>query len=344
MPIVSKLVEKLQRHPKRIVFPDGHDPRVLQAARQWVARRMGAPILLGNRVQIKSSAQQLDINLQGIRIIEPERSEDFEHFAAEYATLNLNKGISIEDARLLMKDTGYYAAMMLDMAQADAIISGAADSASNTLRPILQLLPRHPLAQTISSMMILDFDELKVGSGGTLFLADCGVIPNPSAQQLCDIAVSTAMIAKHLTNETPRVAMLSYETQSRSDDPLVTKVRKATQLARDKALSAQLQMEIEGEIQVDAALDPHIASVKHLSGPVAGRANVLIFPDLNSANISFKFAHHLAGGYAYGQILTGISKPAAQISRGSSAHDIYGTAVILGCQAIDERLLYGTES
>lgn len=342
MPIVPKLIEKLQRHPKRIVFPEGGDPRILQAARQWVTRRMGVPILLGDRAAIKDAAAKLDINLQGMRIIEPERSEDFEALATQLEQIRRIKGLRSTEAREALKNTSYYATMMLVTGQADALIAGATASAASGLRPIFQIVPRFEHVQTASSLMVLDFDEKKVGSDGALFLADCGVIPEPTAEQLSDIAISTAMIARHLTGETPRVAMLSYASKSASNHPALGKVRQATELARSKARAAFLELEIDGELQVDAALDAVVADVKGVTSSVAGKANVLVFPDLNSGNIAFKLVHHLAGANAYGQILTGLTKPAAEISRGASAHDVFGAAAIVGCQAIDRRLLFGS--
>ncbi len=342
MPLVPKLTEKLQRHPKRVVFPEGADPRILQAARQWVTRRMGAPILLGDRAEIKAAALRLDINLQGMRLIDPARSEDLERFAHRLVEIRRDKGLALEDARIAVREANTFATLMLEAAQADALVAGATVNASSALRPLFQIIPRLEQVQTVSSLMILDFDEKKVGSAGSIFLADCGVIPEPTAEQLCDIALSTAMIARHLTNEIPRVAMLSYATHSQSNQPTLVKVRQATALARAKAAAAELEMEIDGEIQVDAALDALTAETKKVSGPVAGRANVLVFPDLNSGNIAFKLVQLLAGANAFGQILTGLSKPAAEISRGSSAHDVFGAAAVVGCQAIDRRLLYGT--
>lgn len=341
MPIVPKLIERLQRHPKRIVFPEGGDPRILQAARQWVTRRMGVPILLGDRTAIKAAAAKLDINLQGMRVIEPERSEDFEGFVTQLEQIRRIKGVRHTEAREALKDTNYFATMMLVTGQADALISGATASAASGLRPIFQIVPRFEHVQTASSLIVLDFDEKKVGSDGSLFLADCGVIPEPTAEQLCDIAISTAMIARHLTGETPRVAMLSYASKSASNHPALIKVRQATELARARARSAFLDLEIDGELQVDAALDAVVADLKGVTSSVAGKANVLVFPDLNSGNIAFKLVHHLAGANAYGQILTGLTKPAAEISRGASAHDVFGAAAIVGCQAIDRRLLFG---
>ena len=342
MSLLPRLVERLQRHPKRIVFPEGADPRVLQAARQWVTRRMGAPILLGDRARIKEAAAQLDVNLAGMRLIEPSRSEDFDAFASQFETLRRDKGISPGAGRAAMLDSNYFAAMMLATGQVDALVGGATMSASIALRPLFQIIPRLENVATASSLMILDWDEQKVGIDGSLFLADCGVIPQPTAEQLADIAVATAMIARHLTNELPRVAMLSYASKSASDQPAVVKMRTATELARAKAADAALPMAIDGELQVDAALDPHVAEAKNVAGDVGGRANVLIFPDLVSANIGFKLVQVLAGANTFGQIITGLSRPAAEISRGASAHDVFGAAAVVGCQAIDPRLLYGT--
>lgn len=342
MPLVPKLIGRLQRHPKRVVFPEGADPRILQAARQWVTRRMGAPILLGDRKVIKDAAARLSLDLKGIRIIEPARSEDFEPFVSQLEQIRSTKVLKLADTRAVLRDPNYFATMMLASGQADALVGGATVTASSALRPLFQLIPRLENVQTASSLMILDWDEKKVGSDGSLFLADCGVIPEPTAEQLCDIAISTAMIARHLTDETPRVAMLSYASRSESQHPSLVKVRTATELARAKAKAAQLPMEIEGEIQVDAALDAAVAVTKKIEGPVAGRANVLVFPDLNSGNIGFKLVQILAGSNAFGQIITGLTRPAAEISRGASAHDVFGAAAIVGCQAIDRRLLYGT--
>jgi len=342
MPLVTKLIERLQRHPKRIVFAEGADPRVLQAARQWVTRRMGAPILLGNRRAIKEAATLLSLDTRGMRIIEPEESEDFRPFVMQLEQLRAAKNLKIANVRGAMKDTSYYATMMLLNAQADALVGGATVSDSSALRPLFQLIPRQEHVETASSLMILDWDEKKIGTDGTLFLADCGVIPDPTAEQLCDIALSTAMIARHLTNDIPRVAMLSYSSKSNSQHPAIVKMRHATELARAKAQAAALPMEIEGELQVDAALDTAFAAAKKIGGPVAGRANVLIFPDLNSGNIAFKLIQLLAGANTFGQIVLGLSRPAAEISRGASAHDVFGAAAVVGVQAIDRRLLYGT--
>jgi phosphate acetyltransferase len=342
MPLITKLTAKLQRHPKRIVFAEGGDARILQAARQWVTRRMGVPILLGDRTEIKAHAARLDLNLEGTRVIDPGRSEDFELFVAQLAELRRARGMTLDQARRAMRDTSTFATMMLAAGQADALVGGATQSASSALRPLFQIIPRLEHVRTASSLMILDFDEQKVGSDGSLFMTDCGVIPEPTAEQLADIALSTALIALHLTNERPRVAMLSYASRGTSNHPALLKVRHATELARHRAHSQGLDLEIDGELQVDAALDLAVAQAKKVDSPVAGRANVLVFPDLNSANIGYKLVQYLAGANTFGQIITGLTKPAAEISRGASAHDVFGAAAVVGAQAIDRRLLYGT--
>lgn len=343
MPLIPRLVEKLQRHPKRFVFPEGADPRVIQAARQIVTRRMGAPVLLGDRGVIKANAASLDVSLQGMRIIEPTRSADREEFATRLVALRDGKGLSLDDARAALADPAYYATMMVSTAQADALVSGATVSASSALRPLFQIIPLQDGVKTASSVMVLDFDEKKVGTDGALFLADCGVIADPTAEQLADIAIAAARIAHHLTNETPRVAMLSYSTKSNAHSPSLVKMRLATEFARVRAGELKFAIEVDGEMQVDAALDPRTAEAKNVGGQVGGRANVLIFPDLNCGNIAYKLIQMLAGANTFGQIITGLAKPAAEISRGASAHDVFGAAAIVGVQAISRNLLYGTD-
>ncbi|MBQ8723824.1 MAG: phosphate acetyltransferase, partial [Opitutales bacterium] len=217
----------------------------------------------------------------------------------------------------------------------------------NELRAVFQLIPRQEGVETISSMQLMAKEDSNLGINGTLFLADCAVIPEPTAEQLADIAITTSMLCYHLTNVPPRVAMLSYSSKSLTrKTPVVEKVKTATSIARAKARDFDVPVEIDGELQIDAALDAFTANVKGVEGPVAGKANVLVFPDLNSGNIASKFAQLVAEVPAYGQILTGLSKPIAEISRGASAHDILGSAIIVAAQAVDRHYLYplGTEN
>ncbi|MGB0257354.1 MAG: phosphate acyltransferase [Coraliomargarita sp.] len=344
MPLISKLTERLKRHPKRVVFPEGSDARILQAARKFASRELGIPILLGDRATIKANAEKLNISLEHIRIIEPRRSSEWDGFITKFQGLRRFKGLNGQEVEKFLENTNYFATLMLATAQADAIVSGATSKASSSLRPLLQIIPRNEGLRSMSSLNIFDMEDPETGKDRELFLADCAVIPDPSSEQLAEIAVTTAALSYHLTNTKPRVALLSYTSKSMSSkNPTVAKMKAATELARQKAKELGIEMEIDGELQVDAALDPITARSKAIDGPVAGRANVLIFPDLHSANIASKLVHFLTRARNYGPILTGLSRPAAEISRGATAGDIFGTAVMVASQAIDHRLLYPTD-
>ncbi len=345
MPLISKLTVRLKRHPKRVVFPEGSDPRILQAARQFASNQLGIPILLGDRAKIKENAEKLDINLHRVRVIEPRDSDEWANFVRQFNGLRRFKNLKEKEIEQYLEDTNYFATMMLATSQADAIVSGATSSASSALRPLLQIIPRLPDVKTVSSLNIFDLEDPETGKDRELFLADCAVVPDPTSEQLCDIAVTTAALRYHLTNSKPYVALLSYSSKSvTSKNPTVAKMKAATEMARKKALALGIPMEIDGELQVDAALDPITAKTKRIEGPVAGRANVLIFPDLHSANIASKLVDTLTRARNYGPILTGLAKPAAEISRGATASDIFGTAVMVASQAIDHKLLYPTDN
>ncbi len=346
MALIDKLADKLQRHPKRVVFPEGSDPRILQAARSFATRRLGVPILLGDRAEIKERAERLDLRMDGIRILEPERSEDLDLFLPMIQELPRFSQFDVDSNRARLLQKNYFAAMMLMTGRADALVSGATTQASSALRPIFQIVPLQEHVKSASSMLVLDLDNDKLGVDGALFLSDCGVIPEPNEDQLADIAVTTADIAGHLTGSLPRVAMLSWATQARRDPlpPSVAKVRRAVLKAREKALVKGIRLEIDGELQVDAALVPGVALVKGVGGSaVGGQANVLVFPDLNCGNIVSKMVQIVAGARGYGQVLTGLTRPVAEISRGAHAYDILGTSIIVAAQAIDRHFLYGTE-
>jgi phosphate acetyltransferase len=344
MPLISKLSERLERHPKRVVFPEGSDPRIMQAARKFASRKLGIPVLLGDRAEIKANAQQLDISLDHIRIIEPARSDDFDDFVTRFQGLRRFKGLDEKEAAEYVRDTNYFATLMLATAQADALVSGATSSASSALRPLLQIIPLHEQVKTMSSLNIFDLEDAETGRDRELFLADCAVIPDPDSQQLCDIAITTAALSYHLTNVKPRVALLSFTSKSKSSkNATVLKMKAATDLARQKAHELRIPMEIDGELQLDAALDTVVAKNKKIESPVAGQANVLIFPDLHASNIASKFIDYLTRARNYGPILTGLTRPAAEISRGANASDIFGTAVMVASQAIEHKLLYPTK-
>jgi phosphate acetyltransferase len=340
MRFIGTVIEKLQRHPKRIVFPEGTEPRVLQAARQYYSLRLGVPILLGERGQIKQLAADLNVPLDGIRIINPQESEDAENFAHRFEVLRRSKGMKLAEARDIMKLPNYYGAMMVAMHQADGFVSGTSQISGSVLRPLFQIIKVAPQAATAASCQVMEVEDTRFGENGVLFMGDCGVIPDPTVDQLADIAISTAQLSRQMLGIRPRVALLSFSTKGSATHPSIGKVQAATALAQQKAQQKNLEADFDGELQVDAALIPEIALRKLPDSKVAGRANVLIFPDLNSGNIASKLVRHISRANAYGQILLGLDRPAADVSRGSNAHDILGVAAIVGVQSINYNLLY----
>ncbi|HEU5123663.1 MAG TPA: phosphate acyltransferase [Verrucomicrobiae bacterium] len=340
MRFIGNIIDKLQRHPKRIVFPEGLEPRVLQAARQFHSLRLGAPILLGDRTKVKALAEELNISLEGIRVINPAESEDLDNFARRFAALRRSKGLQPPEARAAIMQPNYFGAMMLAMHQADGLVSGTSHTTGSVLRPLFQIVKMAPEANTISSCQIMEVEDSRFGEQGVLFMADCGVIPEPTVEQLADIAISTAQVARQLLNIRPRVALLSFSTKGSAMHPTIGRVQAATALAQKRAEAVNLEADFDGELQVDAALVPEIAERKLPDSQVAGRANVLVFPELNSGNIASKLVRHMARANAYGQILLGMDRPAADVSRGSNAHDILGVAAIVGVQSIEYAKLY----
>jgi phosphate acetyltransferase len=340
MRFIGQVIEKLQRHPKRVVFPEGQEPRVLQAARQFQALRLGAPIVLGDTDKIKEVAEGMNIPLEGIRIINPATSEDTDNFARRFHSLRREKGLRATEAREAMLQPNYFGAMMLAMHQADGCISGASHISGSVLRPLFQIIKVAPDIKTASSCMVMEVEDTRIGEQGVLFMADCGVIPDPTVDELADIGVATARLARHLLGIKPRVAFLSFSTKSSASHPSVGKMQAATAMAKRKAEQLFLEADFDGEMQADAALVPEIAERKLHDSKVAGRANVLIFPDLNSSNIASKLVRTVSRANAYGQVLLGLNRPAADVSRGSSAHDILGVAAIIAVQATDYQKLY----
>ena len=342
MRFIGSVIEKLQRHPKRIVFPEGTEPRVLQAARQFHSLRLGVPILLGDRARINEAAEALNVCLDGIRIINPAESEDLDNFARRFKLLRHYTGRRMKEleARDAVLQPNYFGAMMLAMHQADGFVAGASQITASVLRPLFQAIKPAPHTRSISSCLVMEVEDSRLGENGVLFMADCDVVEEPSVEQLADIALSTAQLARHLLGVRPRVALLSFSTKGSATHSSVGKVQAATALAEQKALERKLDAEFDGELQVDTALVPEVAERKLPDSKLGGNANVLIFPDLNAGNIASKLARLVARANAYGHILLGLDRPAADLSRGSNAHDILGVAAIIGAQSVDYHKLY----
>jgi phosphate acetyltransferase len=340
MKFIESVFEKLRRHPKRIVFPEGTEPRVLQAAARFVKLQLGAPILLGKQDEIEKEAAKYGIDLSRIGIIDPGTAEDLPIFCKHLERLQRYQKFSNNDVREAMLNPNYFGAMMIQHGQADGLVGGASVYAGNLLRPLIQLVKPLPDVKMISSCMMLEFANKQYGENGVMLFADCAVVPEPNIDQLAMIAVHTGKICRRITGMTPRIAMLSFSTKGSSKLPAAEKIAAATALAKKKIAEEKLEMEIDGELQADTALLKDLAQRKAPSSPVAGSANVLIFPDLNSGNIGAKLVQYLAGADTYGQILIGLSKPAADLSRGASVDEIVGVAAIVGLQAIEYRKLY----
>jgi phosphate acetyltransferase len=340
MRFIESVFQKLKRHPKRIVFPEGAEPRVLEAAGRFMRMQLGAPILLGDVEEVERKAGQYGIDLSRIGIIDPTKADDLPIFAKRLERLQRYRNIGAGDAREILVNPNYFAAMMIQHGQADGLVGGASQYASSLLRPLIQIIKPLPGITTVSSCMMLEGRAPLFGEEGMLMFADCAVVPEPTVEQLADIGVETGKICRQLTGIRPRVAFLSFSTKGSSRLPAASKMAAAAALARQKADNEKLEMEIDGELQADTALLPDLAAVKAPASRVAGNANVLIFPDLNSGNISAKLVQHLGAANAYGQVLLGLARPCADMSRGASVEDILGVAAIVGVQAIEYRKLY----
>jgi len=340
MKFIESVFEKLRRHPKRIVFPEGLEPRIMRAAAEFASLRLGTPILLGNREQIEKIAATESISLEHIGIVDPETSTDLAPFCERLEQLERYKRMGVTDSKRIMLNPNYFAAMMLQCGQADGLVGGASMYSSTLLRPLIQLIKPLPGIKTISSATVMELPTKDFGEDGVFFLSDCGVVPEPSVDQLGIIAVETGRLCRQLTNVRPRIAMLSFSTRGSAKSASTEKVIAATALAKQRIQKESLEFEIDGEMQVDAALDPIIAQRKVSGSFVAGRANVLIFPDLNTGNIASKLVHYLARAKTYGQVLLGLAKPAGEVSRGAEEEEILGVAAIIGLQAIEYRRLY----
>src|SRR5947208_9659268 len=252
MRFIGNVIEKLQRHPKRIVFPEGTEPRVRQAARQFYSLRLGAPLLLGDGTKIKEVSEALNISIEGIRIINPAESSDLDNFARRLESLRRSKGLKGPEAREAMIQPNYFGAMMVAMHQADGFVSGANQISGSVLRPLFQIIKVAPQATTASSCQVMEVEDSRFGENGVLFMGDCGVIPEPTVEQLADIAVSTAQLARQLLGIRPRVALLSFSTKGSATHPSIGRVQAATALAERKAHDTQIDADFDGELQVEA--------------------------------------------------------------------------------------------
>lgn len=340
MSFIESIFAKLKRHPKRIVFPDGDDPRVVRACHAFYERDAGIPVLIGKREVIERVALAENVSLDHVAIVNPETSSDLPVFCGYLEKLARYRKMGIRDARAIMVNPNYFAAMMLQYGQVDGLVGGVTSYSGSLLRPLIQIVKPLAHAPLISGCVIAQMEDKNVGDDGVLFLADCGVVPDPTMEQLASIAVQTGMVARQVFGSRPRVAMLSFSTKGSAKTASTEKVAGAVEIARQIASDLQAEIAIDGEMQADTALVAELAERKMGASLVAGKANVLVFPDLNSGNIAAKLLQYLAGARVYGQILLGFSRPAADLSRGATVDDIVSVAALVGLQAIEYRKLY----
>lgn len=324
---IDGLKLKAKSDVKTIVLPEGEDIRTIRAAAMVKKEGYAKNILLGNPEKINSIANEEGIDIDGVEIINPELGN--EEFASLFAELRKSKGVTIEDAREVVKDPLYYGVLMVKSGMVDGMVAGAVSSSANVIRPSLQILKTAPGTKLVSAFFIMNVPDCEYGEGGTFVFGDSGLNQDPTAEELAEIAISSASSFKALVGAEPKVAMLSYSTYGSAKHPLVDKVCEATRLAKEKAP----ELALDGELQLDAAIVASVGAQKAPDSEVAGKANVLIFPDLNAGNIGYKLVQRLAKAEAYGPILQGIAAPVNDLSRGCTAEDIAGVVAITAVQA-----------
>ena len=324
--VIENLKIKVKDNKKTIVLPESTEERVLKAAEIILKENIANIILIGNKEEIES--KNIDISLA--KIIDPHNSNLTEKFIEELYQLRKEKGMTKEEAKeLLLNDNMYYACMLVKDNYADGAVSGACHSTSNTLRPALQILKTAPNTELVSSFFLMSIPNCEYGENGTFVFADCGLVQNPTSKELACIAKESADSFRLLIGKEPLVAMLSHSTKGSAKHVDVDKVIEANKIANEQ----YKEYIIDGELQLDAAIVKEIAKIKSPDSKVAGKANVLIFPDLDSGNIGYKLVERLAKAKAFGPITQGMSKPVNDLSRGSSIEDIVGTILITIIQA-----------
>lgn len=317
-----ELLARARGEKKTIVLPEGDEPRILAAAESILARGVARIVLLGEETAIRARAAQLGHDISEARIVSPQDPELVESFAAEYARMRAKKGVTLEQAREKVQDVSYFGTMMVQTGRADGMVSGAVHSTAHTIRPSFEIIRTKPGAKIVSSVFLMALQDR------VLVYGDCAVNPDPTAEQLADIALQSAETARRFGVE-PRVAMLSYSTGTSGSGADVDKVREATALVRELAPD----LDVEGPIQYDAAVDASVARTKLPDSAVAGRATVFVFPDLNTGNNTYKAVQRSAGAIAIGPVLQGLNKPVNDLSRGALVDDIINTVVITAIQA-----------
>lgn len=329
MKLMEKILDLAKSNKKKIVLAEGEEERNIKACEEIIKQGIADIILVGNENTIKESAAKLGVNLAGAEIMDPETSSKTADYANAFYEIRKKKGVTLEKADKIVRDPIYFATMMVKLGDAEGLVSGAIHTTGDLLRPGLQIVKTVPGASVVSSVFLMSVPNCEYGEEGFLLFADCAVNVCPTAEELASIAITTAETAKNLCKIEPRVAMLSFSTMGSASHELVDKVTKATKLAKE----ARPDLDIDGELQLDASIVKKVADLKAPNSKVAGKANVLIFPDIQAGNIGYKLVQRFAKAEAVGPICQGFAKPINDLSRGCSVDDIVKVVAVTAVQA-----------
>jgi len=339
--VIRHLLDQLRRHPKRVVFTEGEDIRVIEAAARLVSEEVVAPILLGNRERIRAMAAEHGIPMKFIHVIDPPKASDFTLFCQRVVNMARYRSMRLGNPADIVARPHYFGALMVQYGQADAIVGGNQAIPAAYFRALIQTIKPMPDVPRIFGVSILTGPHLKnLGGSGILLLADSALIPNPTVEELAAIAIDTGKLAHHFLGRKPHVALLSHSTKGSANTPDARRMAAAASLAQAEVLRDFLDIEVEGELQADVALDPEAAEIKFPSPEARPTADVLVFPNLDAAHIAMKLLQHVAGAQVYGQFIRGLSRPAAQVPRTASVETIFGTAAAIAVEAIKFHQLY----
>ncbi|KAJ51527.1 phosphate acetyltransferase [Clostridium tetanomorphum] len=329
MKLMEEIWKKAQDNKKKIVLAEGEEERNIKACEMIIKNKLADIVLVGNEEKVKNKAKELGVSVDGAKIVDPKTSDKTQSYAKTLYELRKNKGMTEEKAAKIILDPLYFGTMMVKMDDADGMVSGAIHTTGDLLRPGLQIVKTAPGVSVVSSFFIMLVPDSKYGEDGLLLFADCAVNPNPNSDELASIAITTADTAKDLCNMNPKVAMLSFSTMGSASHELVDKVTTAAKVAKGR----RPELDIDGELQLDAAIVEKVANLKAPNSSVAGKANVLVFPDLQAGNIGYKLVQRFANAEAIGPITQGFAKPINDLSRGCSAEDIVNVVAVTAVQA-----------